>query len=467
MKLIGPAFLALVIFLSQLVGVAIAQPVDQISSSETELDDILGGFDESDGDPEATDESQMPVAEPSRYDLTGSVTLGASYNHAHKAPESGQTDHRGLSRFRIKGGVELDVNLAKEWKGKLGASGFHDFAYEINGREEYTDQLLDKYESETKLKEAYVQGSLISSIDIKIGRQVVVWGKSDNIRITDILNPIDNRVPGLVDIEDLREPIAMSRLDYYFGKWSVSAIAIHEIRFNDNPVYGSDFFPGATPLPNDDVPDSDIDNTEYAIALNGIFSGYDIAFYFADLFDDAAHLEIDSFTRAPGLSHSRITMLGASANIALGNWLIKSEAAQFEGLDYSLIAGINYSRLDSLIGLEYSGITDNTFSVELARRHIFDFDSRLEASGVKEDEYQTAIRYQGDFINSTLHAVAVASFFGSDGNDGAFGRLSLKYDVRDSLSATGGIVWYQSGDNLLLKNIEDNDRIFIDIKYSF
>lgn len=56
--------------------------------------------------------------------------------------------------------------------------------------------------------------------------------------------------------------------------------------------------------------------------------------------------------------------------------------------------------------------------------------------------------------------------------DGAFGRLSLKYDVSDSLSATGGAVFYQSGGDLsgaylFFKDIGDNDRIFIDIKYSF
>jgi len=60
---------------------------------------------------------------------------------------------------------------------------------------------------------------------------VVVWGRSDTIRVTDVLNPIDNRRPGMVDIEDLRLPVAMAKLDYFVGDWRVTPIAILEQRF--------------------------------------------------------------------------------------------------------------------------------------------------------------------------------------------------------------------------------------------
>ena len=84
--------------------------------------------------------------------------------------------------------------------------------------------MLDAYEQESELREVYLQGALASALDIKVGRQIVVWGKSDNIRITDVLNPIDNREPGLVDIEDVRLPLTMSRLDFYFGDWGLSTM---------------------------------------------------------------------------------------------------------------------------------------------------------------------------------------------------------------------------------------------------
>ena len=123
----------------------------------------------------------------------------------------------------------------------------------------------------------YIQGSLTKSLDVKIGRQIVVWGKSDNIRVTDVLNPLDIREPGLTDIEDLRLPVTMSRLDYYIGDWSLTGIAIHEIRFNKRPEYGSDFYPGSQPPPHEDKPDHCGNNTEYAVAINTAFSNRQVS----------------------------------------------------------------------------------------------------------------------------------------------------------------------------------------------
>jgi hypothetical protein len=35
-------------------------------------------------------------------------------------------------------------------------------------------------------------------------------------------------------------------------------------------------------------------------------------------------------------------------------------------------------RLDALAGVEYSGLSDASIALEMANRHYFDFDSRLE-----------------------------------------------------------------------------------------
>jgi hypothetical protein len=46
-------------------------------------------------------------------------------------------------------------------------------------------------------------------------------------------------------------------------------------------------------------------------------------------------------------------MWGASGNVALGNWLLKSEAALFSGLKYFAAPGETFSRVDLLVGAEY------------------------------------------------------------------------------------------------------------------
>ena len=66
----------------------------------------------------------------------------------------------------------------------------------------------------------------------------------------DVLNPLDNREPGRVDLEDIRRPVSMLNVKGYAGDWSAALIAIPEIRFDSNPVVGSDFFPGRSSSPS-------------------------------------------------------------------------------------------------------------------------------------------------------------------------------------------------------------------------
>ena len=152
--------------------------------------------------------------------------------------------------LRTRAGLQLDLTLPHAWQARVAGSGFYDYAYLINGRGEYTNKVLDRYEWDADVGELWVEGPLLPALDLKLGRQVVNWGRSDTLRVLDVLNPVDNREPGLLDLVDLRLPVGMAKLSYYpHPGWSVTGIAIPEIRFSIDPAYGSDFFPGPAPLP--------------------------------------------------------------------------------------------------------------------------------------------------------------------------------------------------------------------------
>lgn len=445
-----------------LAAMITALPVSA-SAQDENLEDVLGGFEEQET---TVEESAVEEKAERIWELNGSATLSTSYNYAHEEPAAGQTDYRGLSRMRTELQLDLDVELPGKWSFFASGRGFHDFAYSINGRNDYTDETLDEYENELEFRDVYLQGSLTKNLDVKAGRQIVVWGKSDNIRVTDVLNPLDNREPGMVDIEDLRLPVSMTRLDYYIGDWSVTTIAIHETRLPKNPAFGSEFYPlPFTPPPLDAPPD----NSEFAVAINGIFSGWDVAFYYARIFDDMAHMERNPTPAVLVQRFSRLNMLGTAINVASGNWLLKAEAAYFDGLEFFALPGEKKSRYDILGGVEFSGFTDTSISLEAVNRHIDGYDKRLKNSPdlKQENEFATALRFTRDFANETLHFVAVLLTFGENGEDGGIQRFSLKYDVTDDYSVTGGIVVYQPGAGIPFGQLHDNDRVFLDIKYSF
>lgn len=122
-----------------------------------------------------------------------------------------------------------------------------------------------------------------------------------------------------------------------------------------------------------------------------------------------------------------------------------------------------------LAGVEYSGFRDTTVSLEAANRHINDFESILKQSPdeAQEDEFQRVVRLTRDFLNEALTLTLLASTYGTTGQDGAFQRVSVEYDVTDAFSINTGIVTYQSGDKIRFRNVGDNDRLFLEFKYSF
>ncbi len=432
---------------------------------------------------------------PTWYSFSGYISLLGAYNYAQKsqsvvAPGDMPMDFSGLSRSRVKGGLTLDMKHGENWRSKIEVLTWYDASWAINGRENYTQDVLDTYESFIDLKDAYVQGSLDKSLDLKFGRQVVIWGKSDSIRITDVINPLDNREPGMVDIEDLRLSELMTRLDYFFGDWGLSTIIIHEPRLETEAAFGSDYRPSdifGTPIPYDNFPDRvnpewNFENSQYAMSLDGRFSGWDISYYAAHVYDNRFDIEVVDTT--PVRYYDKINMIGIAGNIVSGSWLFKAESALINDINYRSTDRKN--RFDALIGFDYMGIKDTVISLELANRHIFDYEEKMltmtlaEAAAqntfpdfVREDSIQIALRtsYKFDHDNATVtYLLALAGGNGPGGSfDGGFQRLWIDYKYTDAVSLNAGIVDYIGGDGIIpfYRAIEDNDRVFAGVQYNF
>ena len=418
------------------------------------------------------------------FNVNGNISMATAFNYAHSAPQADETDWRGLSKFKPELNLEVSRTVSGRFRYFLSGMVSNDLIYGLRGRDNYTDEVIDEYEVETTLEKAYVQVELYDALDLKTGRQIVVWGKSDMIRVVDILNPLSIREPGLTDIEDLRMPLFMNRLDYYMKRWHFSSIFIHEIRFDELPVWGSDFYPASSPLPYETKPDSTFANTEYAFSISKTIQNLDFAFYYADVLNDAFYIEAVSEASPPvydpHLAHARITMIGADANLAVGSWLLKSEIALFQDIVYynpadhvgpRIIKGRNryYDRYDALVGFEYMGFDDTVINIDAVIRRIRNYDAFLETvpMGPDQTETQWAVRTSRTFINETLKLELLASVYEWDGGGGAFERFTIEYDWTDAIKTRGGVIIYQSGSQAGFQNIGSNDRLFFTFEYSF
>ena len=381
-------------------------------------DDIMDGFDDE------------PVHSAQKKDgkwvgvlgeFTGKVTEQVAYSY------NGDTPHDNISSLKTSLLLDYEHKFDNGFKVKTNAKAYYDAIYDIRGKEKYSKDEIDELQSEVELYDAYIEGSIADNVDIKLGRQVVVWGRSDTIRVTDVLNPIDNRRPGMVDIEDLRLPVAMAKLDYFVGDWRVTPIAILEQRFTKNPPAGSAFNPSPVSLTQED------DNkVTPALSIGGEFSGWDINFYGAKI----------SKTK-----DEQVNMFGTALNVLKGSWLLKSELAYFDE---------DAKRTKGLLGLEYNGVSDTLISYDIA----------MEKRDGEENSYQHAFRISSDFMNATLKANYLISLFGSKMDEGGFQRAWVKYDIADGIYANVGVVDYIGGSKRF-DRVSNNDMVFTDVTYSF
>ena len=444
-----------------------AQPTSQ--SGGDDLDNILGGFDDAISPPSAAEPGASDTALPSPWTLSGSVSVSAAYDYTQNAPATGEYDKRGLSRTRAKAALKLKGDLPDQFAAPLRVLGevtaAHDFIYALRGRGDYNATITNSFERDVNLGELYASAELDRGIELTLGRQIVVWGTSESLRVVDVVNPLDRRELGMVDIEDLRLALTMARADYVTGPWTATALVIPHIRFNKLPPAYSPYDTQNGQAAQQDVPDDGLGNAEFAASLRGNFSGWDMSLHAANVFDDGGHKQtVNGETR---IRHERLTLLGVTGNVALGNWLLKGESAHLDGLETQGVANTDFRRTDVLLGLEYSGLTDTTVSFEAVNRHLHDWSRALIPEGLKQNSQEYALRFSGDYLREKLHVTVLTTRISPLTKGGGYSRATVEYDIRDALSVTGGVTLYHDGTRAPFKGNGDNDRIFIELKQSF
>ena len=419
-------------------------------SSNTKEDDIMDGFDD-----EPVNEIKLldTFKKESKFkDFTGKLTEQATFSYSDKTP------HDNLSSLKSSLFLDYEHKFDNGFKLKTNAKAYYDAIYSLRGRDKYSKDELKEYEHEVELFDAYIEGSLTDNLDMKLGRQVVVWGRSDTIRITDVLNPLDNRRPAIVDIEDLRLPVGMAKFDYYVGDWRITPIAVVEQRFSKNPPSGSTYNPSPNSIPSD----KSYSDITPALSIGAEFSGWDINLYASNLHNDTGYFKDGK------LNHDKVKMFGTALNVLSGSWLFKSELAHFNGLKYTATQDKTFNRTDGLVGLEYKGIADTLISYDVSLRKVHSYDKALKNNPipVKENTYQQAFRISSDFVNATLHANYLISLFGKKLDEGGFQRAWVKYDISDGVNANVGVVDYIGGSKLF-DRVHNSDMVFADVSYSF
>jgi len=469
---------------------------DDDTTDGFEEDDSLEGFDESDDfEDVSVDLTAIQSKSQTRsfYTLGGFIKEDLGYSYGH------EPDDIILSKIRTTVNLSADFRLFSDWTSKIVWNGFFDYAYENFGREKFNDEILETNESESEIRDLFLDGSVTHWMRFKIGRQIIAWGQSDMGQINDMANPRDSRELGTVDLEDSRIPVTSTKLSFYLNTWELNLVALHEIRGNKLPAQGSEFDIFQTITSNGiTVEDEELPTeTEAMIRIFKSFNGGDISFIWSDVYSDSPHLDFEKLTiynnRPIAFSltprHKRIQTIGFSGNWVTGSWLFKTELARKSNTAIarsdiltqvkqvaSTTSSFTFNKDSNaitpweekdltqwMLGFEYGGFDDITLSLETIIDKVENFEETLTGS---EMSNMITLNLSHQALNDLLTTRLVWVRFSE--NNGDLGRINIDYDLIDALNISGGIVVYEATETTAkLYPYRNNDRLFAALKYSF
>jgi len=151
-----------------------------------------------------------------------------------KAGEFTKIDNR--FDLKVRYNVSPNVYLYGIWR------TVYDAVYDVENLD-YPRIQNDDREFDATLRECYTDIT-IGKFYARLGKQQVVWGKTDGIKMLDVVCPMSLQEGLLDDFEDSRIPLWMLNLNYNFTpNYSLQALLVLEFEHNYIPVYGQEFFP--------------------------------------------------------------------------------------------------------------------------------------------------------------------------------------------------------------------------------
>jgi hypothetical protein len=326
------------------------------------------------------------------------------------------------------------------------------------------------------VREAYVDAS-VRDLDLRIGRQLVVWGRADRINPTDNLTPRDFTLLVPED-DDQRLGAVAAKATYYLGRLALTGLWLPYFDPHTIPIRRS---PGVTL--RERVPHETFGQWAIRIEQTGKLVDWSLSFFDGlDLFPDIAIDRITTSSLDLVLKHHRIRVIGADAATTVGRYGLRAEAAYTFTEDsigndprvknpfFFLVAGGDRTFFEYLnVNLQY--IFHFVFH-HRPSREISDpvergvaIEQAAIANQVDQAQHGFSLRISHKWLNETLEGEVTTVLF--------FTRLDfvvrpkVTYALTDRWKVTVGADIFRGDPQSLLGRLRDNSTAYAEIRWSF
>ncbi len=360
----------------------------------------------------------------------------------------------------------------------------------------------NKDSSVVALRELYVD-LFLDDFDIRLGKQYVVWGVLEGNRVTDEINPVDFRELNLPDLLDYRIPLWTAKVDYYRDEATYQFLWIPELKFHKPAPGGSEwellqsvegtYFPESYKLTNSEfgfrMTTDRLFDSEIALSYFYTWDDYPVMFRHMRVMLDADPIFFPTY--------SRMSLWGATILKPIGKTILKGELAyapdKYFGIqnttdgdgDGFLDQNGEFKKAHVRWGLgvdfNYKGMD---ISPAIVQWIIFAYDEPII-----QDEFETTISLylRKPFSKGRMLFELLAIY--SPNYKESYMKPKVTFMMSDSFQFTAGFDLFQgeksqfgvgvggtvtTGNLVALDqrarffgNFNENDRFFVEFKYSF
>jgi hypothetical protein len=436
-----------------------------------------------------------------------------------------EVDLAGYLKMRVAGDISIDNKSENLFEAEPKA--FFSLKYPVSdrllvfistyGKFDYATGGSTRYDHEIVLFEAYLD-VFFDKVDLRVGNQIISWGRADVINPTDIINPLDltNILTG--DVAEKKVPSVAVKLDYYAGNTTFELVVVpffqeykYDLVGSDWAIfhYGlfSDFVGGAFPwsgllddesqklinragiaFSSPNTPTDSPENIQGGIRISSKYRGWDFSVSYVNVYDRLPTVTVSDGLRnailtnavAPylagltpaelasiaSLDYHRYSMIGFDFATTWGSWGIRGEAGVF--LDrYTYTDTLEASRNNYIfyvVGVDRLFKGDFYVNAQFIQKIIFDYGHDFI-----EDEFQNGVSlyaYKEFELFGRKIIPEVRAIYEINGDD-FFIMPKVTYKWSDTLEFSLGLNIFEGDRDTIFGYFSDNDQAFFEVKYIF
>jgi hypothetical protein len=317
---------------------------------------------------------------------------------------------------------------------------------------------------------------------LRLGKQQVVWGEADGLKLLDVINPQSFREFILDDFDDSRIPLWMVNIEHSFNSGGVLQLlwipdtTAHELAPGHSPFAftSPSLIPQASASSTDviveeaEAPAVALNNSDTGLRFVHFVGGWDISVNYLYHYVDTpvARTSINDESLVVTQAYERSHLVGGTASNAFGDWILRAEVAyetdRYHRTASALLGVSKADQWSTVIGLDWQGWTDQFVSVQWFQTTI-----TASVSGLINNRREDMVTFlwESKFFNETL-TLEWLQIHSLDHGDGAV-QPRLTYNYETNVDIYVAIDSFYGNRERLFGQFKEADRISVGFEWGF